>query len=135
MNATRITISRPMVGVCAALCLGGAVVLWILYPSMSSNDENLQQWIMLKAACTRIGLVMGAMWLALPRGGRQVEVSPKAFVVGFIAFVGLVLRPKFFLPLLVAVAILAVILRPRDKNRAKEKLARWYRVKTKEGKQ
>lgn len=135
MDETRITISRVMVGVCAALCLSGAVVLWIVFPEANAEDEADQKWTMLKAACTRIGLVMGALWLALPRDGRQVEVSPKAFLAGFLAFVGVVLRPKVVLPLLAVLAVIAVLLRPREKNRTSEKLARWYRVKPKDADQ
>jgi len=123
-DETRIPINRHLVGFAAFLCLGGAAVLWMIHPE-SGPEENT--WELLKSACTRVGLVMAALWIALPRTGSSVEVSPKVLLAGLAAFVGAVLRPRFVIPLLLILAVLTVILRPREKNRRQHELRRKYR--------
>lgn len=138
MSDARVTVSRLMVGVCALICLLTAAGLWTYEltspetPSANSvengDGESITQWSMIKAAFTRIGLLMGAVWIALPPGKRNVEVSPKAFVIGLAAIIGMVVRPRFTLLLLFVLAVLAKILRPKDKNREQAELARKYRA-------
>ena len=138
MNDSRITVNRPMVGIIALLCLVGAAGMWIFElqsagdssaaASADEESESATQWPLILAAFTRIGLVMGALWIALPRGQRNVEVSPKAFIIGLGAIIGVVVRPRFFIPLLIVLAVLAKVLRPKDKNREQQDLARKYRA-------
>lgn len=137
MNDTRITVSRPLVGICALVCLVGAVGVWVFEPpptrdansaADAGESASTTQWPLIQAAFTRVGLVVGALWIALPTGRRNVEVSPKAFVIGLGAIVGVVVRPRFFLPLLIVLAVLAKILRPKDKNRQQAELARQYQA-------
>ncbi|MFQ5734987.1 MAG: hypothetical protein ACE5KM_23890, partial [Planctomycetaceae bacterium] len=133
MNDARITVSRPMVGICALICLLGAAGVWVFEPRPAADSEHTAnaeksqsasstQWSLIKGAFTRVGLVMGALWIALPSGRRRVDVSPKALLVGLVAVVGVVVKPRFFIPLLIVMAVLAKILRPKEKNRKQASL-------------
>lgn len=110
----RISVNRKLVGLCAALCLGGAGFLWYRWSPGGTGRIAAEQGTALLAALTRVGLVLAALWIALPPTG-QVDISPRVLVVGFAALVGVALRPKFFIPLLLALAVLAFLLRPRKK--------------------
>ncbi len=83
---------RPTVGLVALLLLGTAGTLFLLRPEQ-------QMWI---GACLRIGLVMAALWLALP----TLQRFPWYFVLGAVLVVGLLVsltRPR-------ALAVLAAAL-------------------------
>ncbi len=74
---------RPTVGLVALLLLGCAAVLLVLRP-----EEKM--WI---GACLRVGAVMAALWLALPK----LQRFPWYFVLGAALVVGLLIsltRPR-----------------------------------------
>jgi hypothetical protein len=97
---------RPTVGAIASVLLGSTAVLWLWPP-------DWQIYAMLLAACTRLGLLMGVIWLAHP----QLARLPAGLFEGLLVVVLVVaVRPKLLLfaaPLLVA--LLAVwAMRPRS---------------------
>jgi len=72
----------------------------------SSNDNSL--WV--TAVCARVGVLLGAIWLALPQLAQVADRTPPWFAGGAV-FVGLItaIRPRwiiYILPLLAAMAVL-----------------------------
>ena len=132
MDETRITINRTLVGLCAIVCLLVACGLWYVERSHSDQGDG-SRWsdvgqLSALGASVRLGLLLGACWIALPRGSRQITVSLRTFVIiagGFVCVA--VLRVKYALPLVFVVLLLAVLLKPRDPNRKQKKLAEKYR--------
>ena len=97
---------RPTVGILALLLLvvGGATL-------MATSGQLARPE--LGAACLRIGLILGVLWLALPDIARPVN---RWIALGVIAAVILIARqPK--LAILAAVFLVAIaVLRPRVKS-------------------
>lgn len=119
----KIAINRWRVGMCALLCLVTAGVLAVLYFQAESDENNFAAPL---GAFVRVGLVLAALWFALP-ADRQINLSPKVVLIAFAALVGVVLRPRYVIPLLVLLAVLAVVFRPRDRNRRQKDLSAKYR--------
>lgn len=92
---------RPSVGILALILLTTGTLLW----AFGSEAENSTAWV---AACWRIGLALGALWLALP----QLHRVP-GWLIAAILFVALVVarQPRVML-LAVAVAIAFSVLKP-----------------------
>ena len=110
MTEQQISVNRTLVGVIAALCLATGLVVGVLI-----DFANL--WC---AAFIRVGLVMGAIWIALPTRDREAawaNLSPGRFIAVLVFSVMLVSRPRVFLPMLVGIAILWFFLRPRKSSR------------------
>jgi hypothetical protein len=110
-----VTIDRTLVGIIAVVMLVGAGVLWFFVGSQN----------MWTGACVKVGVVMGAFWLALPTFSRQGNWGQASLgtVVGFVAL-ALVLMGKrvdfrIVLPMLLGIAITLMVLRPRSKTRSK----------------
>jgi hypothetical protein len=102
------TIHRPTVGVIALVMIVGAVsralVLWIGEPSALSND----MWL---SAFVRVGLVMAALWAALPLLERIPHWLLKAAVVPVLIL--LLVQGKIRIVILAAGAyVIVVLLRP-----------------------
>ncbi len=92
--------SRPLVAVIALLLLatGGASIIWPL-----AGEE-------LTSACLRVGLVMAALWLALPDTRQPAN---RWLMIGVLLLaVLLAIRPKL-IPLAIVILIAMAILRPR----------------------
>jgi len=98
---------RGLVGVLALICLIlGAALL------MSGGNEGLA------SAFIRVGLLMGAFWLALPthtRSAAWARVSPWSIAV-VVGVAVLLPRLRFFLPVLVVGIIIGWVIRPRRKK-------------------
>jgi len=109
----RIPVNRNLVGLCAVLCLATAGGIWLSDPDAGPTENR---WAAILAACVRVGLVMAALWFAMP-SRKEFYVSPKVFLISFVALVGIVLRPRVAIPLLIVLAVLAFFLRPRNKSR------------------
>lgn len=114
-------VSRPLVGFIALAMLAGGAALTIT--AGSGDDSQNDLW---RGACVRVGLVMGAFWLALPtiqQGNRFARVLA-------IGGVGIVLLSVFLkkVPIRyliiggIAVMGLSLILRPRPKRRPGSRL-------------
>ena len=102
-------VNRTLVGILALVCCVAGAVMALAVPDQDA----------MAAAFVRVGLLLGAFWLALPTKSRPAawaNVSPwlvVAVVVGLL----LVRQMRVFIPLLLVVAVLALILRPRPKKR------------------
>lgn len=95
---------RPTLGAVALLCLAlGGVVLWA---GQGDATQSSSGW---GGALLRVGLMLGALWLALP----EVQRIPN-WLYGVILCGGIVLalRPRYFL-LAVGMALALALLRPR----------------------
>ena len=112
-TSQNITINRALVGILASLMLVGAGVLWIF-----AGSQNM--WT---GACLKVGLVMGALWLALPTISRRGNLGQASLgaIVGFMAMI-LILTGKrvdfrIVLPMLIGAGITIMVLRPKSKSR------------------
>lgn len=113
MTAQKIEINRTLVGVLAASCLGAAITIFVGY----SHNESLIVW---QAAFTRVGLVLTALWLALPTRGRPAawsNVSPSTLFGLLLALLACARYPKVMIPVLIVVAIIGFFLKPRPRGR------------------
>lgn len=87
-------------------------MIWLLQPDGGS------MWV---GAFFRVGLVMGAFWLAIPRGrrggkGGRVEVSPKTLLFTLFALIGIGWRPRIAIPCLLLFLVLRFVIRPRRRH-------------------
>lgn len=102
-------INKPLVGVIGGVCLCAAAVCYIWFPEQTS----------LRSATLRIGVVMIALFLALPKSGEHVRwerLTP--VIVGSVILMALAKKMILvILPMLVIIGILLTIFRPRDKLR------------------
>jgi hypothetical protein len=109
MTDQRIPVNRTLVGLIALTCLAGAATIGVV-----DTWENL--WC---AAFVRVGLLMGAFWVALPSSRREAawaNLSPYTILVALVA-VFIVARWRSALPVVIAVGVLALVLRPRQRRR------------------
>jgi len=102
-------VNKILVGAIALGCLAIAAGLW----AIDSDQAGLL------AAFWRIGLVMTALWLALPKKGEAFAWERAIpVVVGVIAILGFAKRaPLIIIPIAIVVAIAAVFIRPKPKRR------------------
>jgi hypothetical protein len=110
VNVAPLAAKRNLLGVMALICLASAVCLWVF----AADPENNA----LLSVVTRVGIVLGALWLALPSVGTNWAWR-KAGPVLIIAIVLTALagrRLRYALPVAIVVAVLLVILRPRPKR-------------------
>ncbi|EDL58439.1 hypothetical protein [Gimesia maris] len=117
MSGEKIPINRTLTGLISLGCLGIAAYLFWLAPP----DQFAQQDVA-TGAFMRVGLLMFALWLALPTRNRDAawaNVSPWVFVVIIMAVVGVAVRPKIVVPLLIVMAVFGFVLRPRNKRRSR----------------
>ena len=100
---------KLILGVLAIACLVTAVVVYVCYPEQES----------ILSAAIRIGVVLGALWFALPPPGQRVRWGRMAPVLAVAVVLIVVTRTKILvvIPGLVVAGILLALLRPRDKNR------------------
>ncbi|MGH7127927.1 MAG: hypothetical protein ACREJB_02165 [Planctomycetaceae bacterium] len=114
MSSKHVTINRTLVGVLALGCLAAALALWLAGP----DQESLSLW---QAGFVRVGLVLVALWIALPsrhRPAAWANLSLPMFIGGLIALVALLRIPlRILLPLAVVLAIVGVLVRPRGRFR------------------
>jgi hypothetical protein len=109
MTDHQVPVNRTLVGLIALGCLGAAATIGIV-----DTWENL--WC---AAFVRVGLLMGAFWLALPTRHREAawaNVSPYTILAALVALF-VVARWRSALPIVIVIAVLALVLRPRQRRR------------------
>lgn len=111
----KVTINRSLVGWLALAFLAGFVVSLFTGPT-----DKADVW---QGICSRVGVVLGALWLALPKDGtlgKWAEVSILKLIVILLIIITAVRSPKRFvpyLPVLLAIAAAARFLRPSGKVR------------------
>ncbi len=110
MPEKSVTVNRTLVGVIAVACLCAGLAIGVV-------DSLANLWC---GAFVRVGLVTGALWIALPSRGRDAawaNISPLTLVVVILGALVVARRPKVFFPLLVVFGILGLFLRPRGRQR------------------
>lgn len=118
MNDGKVTLNRPLVGLIALGCLGAAVGLY--FSGSYSTENNVVMGTGAGAAFFRVGLLMAALWLALPSKGREAawaNVTPNTLAGLFLALLGIAWRPRIAIPFLLVLGIVGLILKPRGKYR------------------
>ena len=102
-------ISRTRVGVLAIVCLASAAGTFFF---ARTNEALLSAFL-------RVGLVLAALWLALPPQGQSIaweKITP--FIVGAVVLVVVTKKAfVFVLPVAIVVAIAFALLRPKPKRR------------------
>jgi len=112
MSERSISVNRTFVGVTAAICLCAGLAILVV-----DSPENM--WA---AALIRVGLVTGALWIALPTRHREAawaNVSPHLLLAVLLGALVFVSRPRIFLTLLIPLTIIGFFLRPRGRPRSR----------------
>lgn len=115
MTSTEIPINRTLVGCLAVGCLasGGLLVLFV------PNDAS-QMW---SGAFIRVGVVLAALWIALPTRTREaawarVPLWKVASIgVGLLLIVRSRIPLQLLIPAGIIIGVLWILLRPRTKHR------------------
>lgn len=106
-----VTINRGLVGWLAVACLLGAGAAILL------ETDEVKLW---QGVFTRVGIVLAALWMALPKDGtlgRWANVSITTLIGIIVAIFVVARNPKQYVPIVMAVAVIARFLRPREKPR------------------
>ncbi len=102
-------INKPLVGAIGLVCLCASAVCFFWFPEQTSAQS----------ATLRIGVVMTALFLALPKSGEHVRwerLTP--VIVASVIIMALAKKMVLvILPMLLIIGILLTIFRPRDKLR------------------
>ncbi len=115
MQDRTITLSRPLVGSIALVCLAtwGGLLLF------KSKIElgNVEMWA---AVFGNMGLLTLALAIALPGKGREAawaKVSPKTFAIIVLSMVSIAWRPRIAIPLLLILGFATWVIKPKTKHR------------------
>ena len=93
---------RRMTLVVSLVMLTAAVLAW--WFSTDSTGKFIA------AGCGRIGIVMGALWLAWPSLKRPAQWLPAGFaVIGVIALIAIAAQPRLILPAIPIVGVLITL--------------------------
>ncbi|MBI3860525.1 MAG: hypothetical protein HY290_01370 [Planctomycetia bacterium] len=114
MNGSPLAVRKLIVGLISLGCLLTAAGMWFLVDDPITNPAV--------SISTRLGLMLGALWLALPRDGENIawqKVLPAIVaVIAVLAFFRVNWRILLFLlPIAIVVAVVATLIRPRSKRR------------------
>ena len=102
------SIHRPTVGIIALVLIVGAVARAVSLGMWDPSSLSRDMWL---SAFVRVGLVMGALWLALPLLERIPHWLPKAAVVPIL--IVLLMQGKIRIVMLaVGAYVIVVLLRP-----------------------
>ncbi len=115
MDNSDAAIRRMLVGVVAITLLTAALVLWIL-PGASTNQATL----MWRAGCGRMGVVVAALWLAMPTRSRPAawaNLNPRSVAALGLAALAIKFPPKYLL-LLGVILVVAGLVRASPPARA-----------------
>ncbi|MFO0918892.1 MAG: hypothetical protein U0872_11330 [Planctomycetaceae bacterium] len=117
MTTRSIPVNRAAVGLIAGACFAAAAMLAVASAWIPENS-SLVLW---QGGCVRIGLLMGAFWLALPGKHQQAawtDLSPKTIGMMLLVFLLMTRIPlRVLLPGGLVVGTLLLFLRPRVKKR------------------
>lgn len=116
MSDEKIPVNRTAIGVLAGLMLFAAAVMW----AMGATQGSAGMW---QAGCVRVGLVLTAIWIAMPTRNREAawaHISVGTLLgIGVALFALMRLPLRIVLPAFVLVATIGIFLRPRQKRRAR----------------
>jgi hypothetical protein len=117
MAIPSIPVNRVAVGLIAVSCFAAAVILLVI-TTAAPESSMLVLW---QGGFVRVGLLMGAFWLALPSRNREAawaNLSPRTiggFVLAFILMIKIPLR--ILIPAALVMGAAFLLLRPRPKKR------------------
>lgn len=102
-------INKPLVGIIGLVCLISSAICYVFFYEQTSA----------RSAFLRIGIVMTALFLALPKAGETVRWERLVpIIVGSVVLITLTKRMILVaLPVIIVVGVLLSILRPRSKPR------------------
>jgi len=110
--------NRTLAGVSALSCLALALAIWTTHPA----DPSWRMWM---SGFVRVGLLLSAIWLALPTDSRNAawtNVTPRSLLVVLLVVVALVrLKLKIVVIFVAVLAVATLVLRPRGKQRPKNR--------------
>ncbi|HET6324857.1 MAG TPA: hypothetical protein VFG04_09165 [Planctomycetaceae bacterium] len=115
MDNSDAAIRRLLVGVLALALLTAAVLLWIFQSNSTSQATTL--W---RAGCGRMGVVVAALWLAMPTRSRPAawaNLNPRSVAALGLAGLAMKFPPKYLLLLGVILVVAGLVLRPRRRMR------------------
>lgn len=121
MSETNIPVNRTLVGILALACFAAALAILAIY---GVEGESWYLWL---SGFVRVGLLLSAFWLALPTRHREAawaNLTPMTLIGMVLAVAAVALRPKVLIPLLILLAVLGLILRPRPKQRPRSRADR-----------
>ena len=110
MEQKGVPVNRGLVGILTIGCFAGSIAVAIYRGDFADA---------LAAALFRTSLLLGAFWLALPTRSREAawaRISPWTLALFVGAGVLMARRPKVFLPMILALAIAAYFIRPRNRK-------------------
>lgn len=109
MNQPSNRVNKPFVGMIALACLAAAGVLFAWFPEQQGLFSGF--W--------RVGLLMSALWLALPRRGENIAWERAVpLIAGAVFLIAVGKRALIVaLPLVIVVVLAAIFIRPRPKTR------------------
>jgi hypothetical protein len=114
MDRSPLAVRKLIVGLIALACLVTAGAFWIFADDPGTNAAN--------AVATRLGIMLGALWLALPSHGESLawgKALPAVFaVIVVLAMIRVNWRILIYaIPIAIVVAVAAAFIRPRSKPR------------------
>lgn len=115
MDDSDAAIRRMLVGLLALALLTASVVLWIL-PGASTNQATA----MWRGGCGRMGIVVAALWMAMPTRSRPAawaNLNPRSVAALGLAALAIKFPLKLLLPLAGILVIAGFVLRPRRRVR------------------
>jgi len=116
MQDSKTTVSRPLVG-CLAIGLLGFALILSIWPGMISGAAGAT----LCGAAARVGIVIAALWLALPSRSRPAawaNLSATSVASAAMAVMAIFRVPfRIMIPLAAIVMVLGIVLRPRPLRR------------------
>jgi hypothetical protein len=113
MSRQKVPVNRTLTGFLTIVCLVSGIGMLLYMPEREA----------VAAALIRVGLLLGAFWLALPTKTREAawaNVSPVALIGVLAGAVAIAVRPALFrylLPLAFALLVVGYVLKPREKRR------------------
>jgi len=114
MNSSPLAVRKLIVGLVALACLATAGILWAFTDDAGTNP--------LTAVTMRLGLMLAALWLAVPSRGENIawqRALPAA--VALFAILAIVVKNSriliFVLPAAILAGIALAFLRPRSNRR------------------
>jgi hypothetical protein len=114
MDRSPLAVRKLVVGLIALACLATSAALWLFADDPQTNAAN--------AVATRLGIMLGALWLALPSRGESVAWGRALPAIFAVIVVLAVIRVKwqvlvYAIPVAIVLAIAAAFIRPRSKPR------------------
>lgn len=115
MNASPLAVRKLIIGLISLGCLTTAVSMYFF------SEEPLENPVV--SVTTRLGLMLGALWLALPSQGDNIAWQKGLPIVLAVIFVLAFLKRGggrmllYVVPIAIVVGIAAAFIRPRPKRR------------------